>query len=154
MGRRFRRGIRSSLRKKAGMRCSVAADYGLFFCDGYCVRSHRAPVIPLNQNMIKYALLFVVCLSLVSPLNATSERMEPRVPPITAEDAIKLVYEFHKKESSASKPIFVDEAVFVRENNKSRWEIGTRFTEYESGHMIYNVFLNGVVEAGAAIKDR
>jgi hypothetical protein len=65
---------------------------------------------------------------------------------------VKLVYEHHNK-TQALKPVFVDEAVFVREEGKSYWRIGVRYEKYETGLLVYTVSSDGTVESHSVVKD-
>ena len=77
---------------------------------------------------------------------------QPRVPPVTIERAIKLVYACQKKEPNA-KPIFIDEVIFVREAKKTYWKVGVRTTEHETGHLFYAVSSDGKVTSHSVVKD-
>lgn len=100
-----------------------------------------------------FFLLCLICLGCANLLIANGERRKPRVPPVTIESAVKLVYEFHEKSANALKPIFVDEATFVREEGTAYWKIGVRHTEFETGHLYYTVSTEGTVAMDSVVKD-
>ncbi len=80
-----------------------------------------------------------------------AESFEPRVPPITLEEAIlRLKEHFRDKEQPEH---FIDEATFVRKGKDSYWRIATRGTKRETGHAIYAVDLDGTVELRSVIKN-
>ena len=77
---------------------------------------------------------------------------QPRVPPVSIEQAIKFVYAHHKKDPDV-KPIFIDEVIFVREAKKSYWKVGVRNTAHETGLLFYSVSSDGEVVFHSVVKD-
>lgn len=83
----------------------------------------------------------------------SSDGDAPREPAISIVKAIELVVTHHNKEADdAIKPVFVDEAVYVRDG-KGYWKIGLRLKAYESGHLYYQVDARGKVRGLAVVKD-
>ena len=72
----------------------------------------------------------------------------PRAPAINLTDAIDLA----KKNNPSLSESFIDSAELKCENKMASWEIGFRFKEYETGHFIVIIQMDGSVRS-TVVKD-
>ncbi|MBL4588865.1 MAG: hypothetical protein JKY11_02145 [Alphaproteobacteria bacterium] len=84
-------------------------------------------------------LLFTAQPALAKSERVSSQICEPRVPTLSRDNAIVIAKD-HNASASIS---FIDEVVLVCENNSYSWKIGFRLKEYESGHFIVLVDMDG-----------
>jgi hypothetical protein len=106
---------------------------------------------------MKSRILILICaIAALQSLAFAKERRAdgeaPREPAISIVKAIELVMNHHKEADDAIKPVFVDEATYVRDG-KGYWKIGLRLKAYESGHLYYKVDEQGKVSSHSVVKD-
>lgn len=103
------------------------------------------------MKAIALALSMAVMVASLLKAERIAGTFEPRVPPITIDEAIKQLNR-HLQERNGPDH-FIDEAEFVRDGKASYWKIGTRRTEVETGHAFYSVEPDGTVKLHSVVKD-
>lgn len=101
-----------------------------------------------------YLTMFLVWLIALS-LSGKNERVNnvTRVPVISIQEAIKLTEQYHDSSAMAAKPIYIDFAEYYAGNQKPYWKLGYRLKEYESGHFLIKLFMDGKIESDVIVKD-
>ena len=75
----------------------------------------------------------------------SSRICSPRVPTITLEEALSIARKHVGSQWQDLQNIFVDVVSLECENNVHYWKAGFRLREYESGHWIVNIYMDGSI---------